>query len=374
MEAPDTLRSRLVNAQPGDVLDLAGVDPFQLPSLPVTRDWTGGTLVLSNSPEQLTGPGVLYRSALPPGPARVMLYHANFVASDLRLAVVLAPADPSDPPLVTLNRSVRRGPSLDYLQVGRRSALDLIGLADNPQSTTVNRPMVLDPLHGQLSGFRAQALIIAYYDLEIIGGRLNLTILAHDPPSDPLQAAQDLPFLSREPAPQGGFKHDRGTFPGQANREIRHTPGLYSTASGMARLRMANGLADPTPLPDGDRDAFAGEDGTGIDEVLNIPSQVSGNYGVMYTVRMGWQNPDGRRVTVLLNPRAGSYAGAIGEQLDTGEVPAALTPHDPDKSVSDSAAATVLGSWDPAQHPQVTLRWTPPGASNLPVEWILVPF
>lgn len=330
--------------------------------------------MLSNSPEQVTGPGLLYRGTVAAGLTRLMLYHANFAASDLRLSVVVEPADSTTPPTVTLRRSVRHGPSLDYLQVGRRAALDFLALPDNPQEAVAGEPVVLDPALDQLSGFRGQALIIAHHDLEVADGPLRFTVLAREPQRDPREAVNTLPFLAREPDGSGGFKHDRGTFSDNADKEISNLAHPYSTASGMARLRMANSLADVTPLPDVDRDAWAGEDGEGVDQVLNVSSRVAGNYGVMYTVRFGWQSPDGRRVAVLLNPRAGSYAGAIGELLDTGEVQAAFTPPDPPKSVSASTSATLLGTWDPSERAQVTLRWTPAGASNFPVEWLLVPF
>src|SRR5438067_9754045 len=101
IEAPTGLQARLATAQPGDVLDISGVTPLQLPSLPVVRPWTGGTLVFSDSPEIASSPGILYADTLAAGFVRLMLYHESTSPSDLNLSVVVEPVDASDPPVVT---------------------------------------------------------------------------------------------------------------------------------------------------------------------------------------------------------------------------------------------------------------------------------
>src|SRR5205807_2141984 len=154
----------------------------------------------------------------------------------------------------------------------------------------------------------------------------NVKVLAKPQGADTVGISGGLSELPRD-------EHDRGRFPANSDKDINNLDAPYSTASGMARIRMVNGISDTNVSEEVDRDAFAGEDGSGFDELLGRPSILRGNYGVMYTVRLRWTNPDGRRVALLLNPRGGAFAGAIAEMSATGALQAFPTPRPPNRTV-----------------------------------------
>src|SRR5882724_5212492 len=92
---PTALANAISNAVQGDVIGLSGINPAYLSSIPMTTNsWTGGYLVLSDSPESPTAPVMLYKDANLPATDtnanRVFVSHVNNRSSGyLRFSVLL---------------------------------------------------------------------------------------------------------------------------------------------------------------------------------------------------------------------------------------------------------------------------------------------
>jgi hypothetical protein len=378
-DAPARLQQQLARSVSGDVLDISAVSPAPpwLPLLNMKRTWTGGTMIYSGSPENVPAPGVLYEDTLPPGPARLMLYHVNATgenggtARNLKLSVIAAPADPDRPATVTIRRRAVYGPQNGYFYIGTRASRDLLALPETPEVLSISAPTLLDPaLESHILHTRAyRTLVEALYDLDVSGGDVKFTLVAVEEGADTLATYAGLPPAPRGERSPGVWLHDRGTFPNNANKTFSMPTGAYSTANGLTHIRLGGGASD-TYGPD----EWAGE-GTpaGRDAMLNIPSVLRGNWGVVYTIRLRATSPDGRRLAILANPRGGVYAGAVVNSDALTGAGAFLVPTN-GTPMTLSTQASLIGRWDPRATPDITILWTPPGASNMPVEFVLVPY
>lgn len=384
-EAPAVLQHALARAQAGDVFLIDPLNPVNLPSLAITRAWTGGTLIFSDSPEYVPGPGVLYADSVPPGFVRIMLYHVNDSANSgtstrLKFTVVVEPANAGETTTVTLLRSIVKGPSSDYGKIGRTSAYDFLTVPESPVVSQISAPTVLDPVLESKSvpARTYPQLIQAQYDLQVSGASARFTLAALASNANTLATYKSLPMLAREESAPGVYVHDRGTFPGHSDKRITNNA-VYDTIQGATRIRMAGGTWDPWVTGTVNKDPFAGEGSApdqyvGYDAILGVGSRVLGNYGVMYTVRLNTSSSDGRRLAILLNPRGGAHAGAVNATPGlTGAGPAYVPPLNVAPLATPSHAG-VLGRWDPTVTPVIELKWTPTGAFSLPVEWVLVPY
>lgn len=380
VEAPAALQQQAATAQPGDVLDISGVSPAppSLPRLGMKQEWTGGTLAYSGSPENVPAPGILYRDVFPPGPARLMLYHVNATPENggtprpLKISVVAEPAAPGESATVTFSRRVRYGPQNGYFYIGTRSARDmLLPPSHDADAVTVSAPTVLDPaLEGHVVNTSTyRQLVEGIYDMEITGRPVTISVVAVDARDDTLSVYPSLAPAPREERSPGVYVHDRGTFPNSAGKTLFLPSSTYSTANGLTHIRVGGGAGDAYGP-----DPWAGESGReGRDALLGIPSVLRGNWGVTYTIRLRATSPDGRRVAILANPRGGAYAGATVNSDSLTGAGAFLQPAN-GIPMSLGSQATLIGRWDPRSTPNMEILWTPPGASNMPVEFLVMPY
>lgn len=378
-EAPATLQQQVARARSGDVLDISTLVPTPpfLPRLTMAQQWTGGTMVYSGSPENVPAPGILYQDDFQPGPLRLMLYHVNATGEnggtpmDLKLSVVAEPADPGRPAVVTFRRRIRYGPQNGYFFIGTRSAREMLLPEPEALDVAVSGRMTLDAdLETRTMPSRIyRPLVEAVYDMDIRGGAVRLTAVAVRASDNTLAAFPALAPAPREERSPGVYVHDRGTFPNSAGKTLSMPSSTYSTANGVTHIRVGGGAADPYGP-----DAWAGESGReGRDAVLDIPSVLRGNWGITYTIRLRANAPDGRRLAILANPRGGAYAGVTVNSDSLTGAGAFFQPTN-GTPMSLPSQATVIGRWNPRMTPDIEFLWTPPGASNMPVEFLLIPY
>jgi hypothetical protein len=337
------------------VLPLDGLNPLNLPALEVHRALDGGRMVYSGSPEYCPGPGILDQDTFPAGTdVRLYLYHVNDSGRPLRFSVVAEPVNESA--LVAVKDGLVVGPWLDYFAVGRLSAFIQLGrpTPQKPRMLPLRGPAVLDEdLDSRVvAPGKIQPLIHSIHDIRVEEGPVRLSVVAVGAETPTLQQFPTLRVLDRD------THHDRGTYPADAEDVTLARP--YSTADGVVHSRMADGKEDPFT--------------EGVDATTGLPGRYRGNYGLIYRIHLRLASPDGRSVALALNPRGGGLGGAIAWSTPRFGRSAYYAPSlslGPIKSKDD---IVLLGKWDPAQTPDVTVYWTPPGSASLPVEFLLIPF
>lgn len=355
MEASPTLQENIRVAAIGEVFPLDGLDPLTLPALEVHRAQGGGKMVYSGSPEYVLEPGILYQDTFQPGTdVRLYVYHVNKAGRPLRFSVVLEPVEGSA--RVAVKDGFVIGPWLDYFGVGRLSAFIQLGRPTPPTPRTIalTGPALLDEDldRREVHPARIEPLIHSIHDFRVEGGPVRMTVVAVAAETPTLEQFPHLTLLGRDK------NHDRGTY--AANTEDVTLARAYSTADGVVHVRMADGKEDPfTP---------------GMDVTTDRPGVFRGNYGMVYRIHLRLLSPDGRKVALALNPRAGGLGGAVAYSTPRLGKSAFYTPSLSKGPIKSKDDMLLLGKWDPAESPEVTVYWTPPGSASLPVEFLLIPY
>lgn len=239
------------------------------------------TLIFSDEPEYVDADGVLYAEMAQPGRYRLYIYHVNDGASPRRFTAVALNEEDMTTSL-TVEKTALTAPSSSYLNVGRTVAAAYYGATGKPaQAVAPNQRVVIDSDLDALVADPGE-LVHAIIELQI-NGPLKISIVSVAENADAAVVTAGLSLL-----PDTGL-HVRGTFP-LADRLL-----LSRHASGLGRLRLGDNLAfDP------DLVGTSFVDGT----TVTLP----GNFGVTYDVRIIEPTVE---LAVLLNPRAGAWAGAM---------------------------------------------------------------
>ena len=333
---------------------------------PVESKDEGGTLLFSDSPESVTDDGILYQDTVK-GEARILYYHLNSSDSDKKVAVVLQSAD-GQPAIVRVTRGGACYPSPDYLHVGKMT---------------------------QMAYFEGEA----HGDIYIGRGRHRLlqedmdTTILH--PGDLVYGVYD--FASNRPIKVSVIMYPADANPFEFLEQAHVLPKdeqrLRGTFHGMNRIVTSSQVYDPEvdgtvyfPLADDIHDHYR----TGIDATDGSAVTNYGNYGVLYKLQIPVAK-DGA-VQYYLSPLGGVYAGAMTVERETTrrrmiETPYGrpyfgdATPPESDATqkareeglaiLTDTTELTDLGAYD-GDRP-VTFEFSPPGASNLPINIIMMP-
>lgn len=270
---------------PGAKINIDGARVLDFPVQRVSWETGGPTLLLSNSPENVAGEGLLYADQAQ-GPVRLYFYHQNTGPSPLYFYVVAANRG-EQPVNLEITRQGWAGPSPDPLTVGQRALLRYLdsqggrGFVLQPgESAVINAAHARAVAPGQVSH--------GIYDL-VSDNELEFAFVALQPGREPVLAWPDLRPLVPD-------NHPRGTFT-SADR--------WASLEAENRSRLA--------LGDGDIDPYA----QGWDALDQRPAVNRGNYGLGYRLEIH----AGRQTAVLTNPRGGAYAGAIADRDDVYLVP-----------------------------------------------------
>ena len=360
-------RIRAILRQPdGEQLTGSGRTENVLHQWPVEYRDEGGTLLFSDSPEYVTTEGILYRDTVT-GDARVLYYHLNNTDEPKKVAVVLENKYPG-PNQVRVTRGGSGGPSEDYLAVGKQGQMNYWGKS---MDQVINLPAGgARLLQEQMNTIILQPgqLVYGAYDFTT-DHPVQVTVLMLADDGDPVTAANQLPVL-----PKDEMKL-RGTFKGM-NRVLTSPKTYDPDKDGGVYFPLADNLQDKY------REGIDATDGS---KVINV-----GNYGIVYTLELP---VTGKGTTqYYLSPLGGVYAGAM--QVRYGHsapsmLPTPLgrayfgdeTPAEPDHV----ERARLAGVWHLSPHTELTdlgrypsdkqtyFEYSPPGASNLPVNIIMMP-
>ncbi|MCM3749972.1 hypothetical protein M3223_21795 [Paenibacillus pasadenensis] len=280
-------------SNPNRIVPIETLKPAAPMSKPVLSP-SGGTLILSNSPESPTSAGGFYRDTVS-GSFRIFSHQANMTGSLLNVAAAVTNTSGYKVKLYEEGT----GAGIDYYpdQAGQ-NALDAF-----LKSRGYKRPIaVLEPgeTYWKTYAVPSSDTLTSYLQLRAesaAGGNAPVTVTtlgyAGQRPANPLAE----PMLPPD-------KHVRGTFP----HYDRTGTLVYNTSAGNSLIRVSS-------APSGQwADFMPGEYENGRDAISGATVVNSGNYGVIYDLSVQINNESDKRRTigVYLNAAGGSGHYTIG--------------------------------------------------------------
>ena len=332
---------------------------------PVESYDTGGTLLFSDSPEYVKESGILYRDTVT-GDARVLYYHLNDTVQPKKVAVLLE----TDAELATVNvtRGAAAAPGTDYLRVGKETQIGYFDTREMDERiyVTKERPRLLVPTMNTTVLAPGQ-LAYGVYDFHT-NTPVRVSVIMYGADVDPVAFLRTAHVLPRDEIAL------RGTFRGM-NRIITSQKIYRPTMDGAVYF----------PIGDNLHDVYRhGIDATDGSAVVNY-----GNYGILYQICIPTAGRENTRY--FLSPLGGVYAGAMRTEIGTKRAlvqTPSTRPYFGDQTLPEAPNVAQareegllfltqyteladLGTYMGAQ--PVQFEYSPPGASNLPVNIILMP-
>lgn len=322
---------------------------------------SGGTLILSDSPEYVRRNGILYTDTVS-GDARLLFYHLNDTYLHKRFAVIFENTSNAKT-VVKITRGGLSAPNRNFFSVGKIAQTmymendfsDRIELA--PYERKIYQPheknFILQPgqlIHG-VCDFTADKPV-------------RIFLLMCSEYADPLH------YLTRAEILPKDAHQLRGTFK-QMNRTITLKQPYDGRRDGLGYVLIGDNVNDPFKR---------GIDATDGSEVVNY-----GNYGINYTLNFSTRFA----TRFCLSPLGGKYAGALRYKCGTASG-VIQTPHNrlyfgdrmpsENESVAQAREAGIALMTDGMElselgtyRGRVTFEYSPPAASNLPVNIVLIP-
>lgn len=338
--------------------------PFEtsiMKRLPVEVKDSGGTLIFSDSPEYVTKNGILYTDVVK-GDARILFYHLNNSGVRKKFAVIVENISYHEN-TVEITRGGFSAPDNNYLLVGKETQMmymknnfhDKIKLKRREIKLFQKKmnDVVVEPGH----------LVYGVYDFHA-KDMVRVYVLMYPEKADPLKFLEYAEIL-----PKDEYKL-RGTFKNM-NRHIKLKNDYDPQRDGIGYILICDNVTDFFKR---------GIDATDGSEVVNF-----GNYGVNYMLNFNIKS----KTKFCLTPLGGMYAGAVRYYHDkkSGTIP---TPQGkiyfgdrifPETESIKKAREEGLALWnnftDSSElgsfNGNVVFEYSPPGASNLPVNIVLLP-
>ena len=329
--------------------------------LPIETIDTGGTLIFSDSPEYVRKNGILYTDTVR-GDARILFYHLNDTGVKKKLAVIVENAYP-----VKNKIEITRGgfalPDNNFLSVGK--ATQQIYMQDNFHDTITLAKGERKLFQAEMDNVTIDAghLIYGVYDFKS-DKPVKIYVLMYPVNANPLKFLDSAKILPKD-------EHKlRGTFK-RMNRTLKLRKIYDPKVDGIGYVLIGDNKTDFFKK---------GIDATDGEEVINY-----GNYGVNYTLEFRTKST----TRFCLAPLGGYYAGVM-RYNHAGKVGIIPTPdgkiffgdkvsfeaeslrrlrEDGEKIFTSRLELSELGNFSG----QVKFEYSPPGASNLPVNIILMP-
>lgn len=302
----------------------------------------GPTLLFSDSPETVYHNGILYRDKVQ-GDVRLFLHHVNGVSGNKKLAVMLKNVDQMRPVNYKVTRIGEGAMATDYLRDGKNA--QKMYFDDNAQKLQEGKigfgnSKELLTGHGLI--LPTDKLYTATIDLHF-DKPVEVSVLMCEPKSDLELFNANAPIQPMDEHPL------RGTF---AEADWVYTlKKPISSPEESLRLELATS-----------QEGYI----KGVDKTTGKPAENYGNYGVIYKVNFAVEGDE--PVSFIFNPIGGAFAGyALLENKTKKERQLIGLP---ERQVSvgwNVEEALDLGLLHAGEY---SFIWSPPGASNLPVQLI----
>lgn len=325
-----------------------------------SRD-SGGTLIFSDSPEYVRKNGILYMDTVE-GDARILFYHLNDTGVRKRFAIIFENMA-SGTNVINITRGGLSAPNKNYFSVGKITQTMYMenDFTDRLELMQYER-YVYQPYNDYFL-LRPGQLIHGICDFTAEKA-VRVFLLMYPENADPLKFLNYAEILPKD-------EHClRGTFKNM-NRTLTLKRPYDWQKDGLGYILIGDNVNDLFKR---------GIDATDGSEVINY-----GNYGINYTLNFRVKFP----TRFCLSPLGGHYAGALRYKYygNSGVIQTPDTrlyfgdktpPESPSVAqarvegtslMTETTELSELGSY----RGQVSFEYSPPGASNLPVNIVLMP-
>ncbi|WP_182185823.1 copper amine oxidase [Pectinatus frisingensis] len=320
----------------------------KLTKWPVKRIDESGTLLFSDSPETVYQDGILYRDTVT-GKGRLYYYHVNGTDKRKKVVVMLSNKG-NDLAHFNITRSAQSGPSTDYLYVGKTSQIRYFSY-QVPRQIIIgkNKPELLEDNMNTIL-VRKDELVCGIYDFST-DQSVEITVMMMPLDDDPYQ------FLKRAAVLPKDESRLRGTFKNM-DRILQGEQYYNPEKDGAVSITVADDKDDKYL--------------TGIDATDGTEAKNYGNYGVIYYLDIPTSGMG--KIHYYLQPLGGVYAGAVAVRVND-ERGLDLIPTPSERAFFGENSKQLyyadLGVYNARDN--VLFEYSPPGASNLPVNIILTP-
>ncbi|MEI6287306.1 MAG: copper amine oxidase [Bacillota bacterium] len=318
-----------------------------LPELAVDRHDYGPRLLLSDNPETADEFGILYQDVVF-GATRLFMHHVNGTSTPAWIGAILQNDGETDVK-VEVTKHAYLGPDFDYSLIGKLTNTEYFAF-NMPYSFVVpaHQSRLLDADMVKKMVYRNQ-LITGMYDCYIDGKLLLKTVMA--PRNRELvQYSGIAAILPKE------NMHPRGTF-STSDRALFFQKEYQPTADGLAAVTLADNEVDKF---------LVGVDGITGEQVVNY-----GNYGVVY--RLFLMTAENQPFNLYLNPRGGTYGGALGYRPGQTLLWANIDTPSGRTVFAEQTMYHVEKVMQINNELVTQLLFSPPGASNLPIKLLFSP-
>ncbi len=322
---------------------------------------SGGTLIFSDSPEYVRRNGILYTDTVS-GEARILFYHLNDTGVRKRFAIIFENTSKAKT-VVNITRGGMSAPNKNYFSVGKITQTMYMedDFKDRIELGSYERKLYQP--YGNYFLLKPGQLIHGVCDF-VSNNPVKVFLMMYPENADPLQFLNHAEILPKDEC------RLRGTFK-QMNRTLTLKKTYDGKRDGLCYVLIGDNINDRFKH---------GIDATDGSEVINY-----GNYGINYTLNFRTKF----LTRFCLSPLGGHYAGALRYKYygDSGVIQTPdkrlyfgdrTPPENPAVSLARSEGISILtegtelselGSY----RGQVSFEYSPPGASNLPINIVLMP-
>ncbi len=366
-------KSALQSAHQGAVVVLNDLWNRQreLPSVPVKISAVRGPqLLLSDKPEYFyTGNGIALQEQVSRGVVRLYLYHVPEPTNGPKTISAVLENLGTHPLVFRFLRRAFPQPGRDYYLIGKTGLLDFFNSAPEPATRRVppGGRIVIDPNLDQSTATTAE-LVHGFYEFEITQPA-RITTFERDPAQSSLIAIDQLPRLPFNLPGRAASGAGRGLFLTNEFMVVNEPGAVLDTARGPLRLVVSGGRRDHPIL---------GHDS--LEQSDDVRD--SGNYGMLYRIRLQRTSSDGRSLALLITKPAasgkwcGAQSGAV--QVSRGAWPAGTVAIPTGRvSYGNPGEMVLLQKFPPLRKgwtDVIEILYSPPGASCMPTPFILVPY
>ena len=335
---------------------------MQFKRLEVNSMDVGGTLLFSDSPEYVKQPGIMY-SDIVKGDARILYYHLNDMPMMCKVAVILENTV-DQYAVVHITRKGLSAPSDEYLKVGRETQRQYFKEQQKQESLYIDghQSRVMSEVMDTTLVCPGE-LVYGLFDFSS-NVPVRATVIVYPAAANPLDFVKHAPILPKD-GPQL-----RGTFTGM-DRIMKARDEYNPRKDGPVYITIGNTVDDKFKQ--------------GIDATDGSLVENTGNYGVLYHLEVPMRGR--KKAQLWANPMGGVYTGATRVNTDGpagswmcmvpadapffGHIEGAPVPLPKEDGTLDIVKGTEMFCLGDFKGETLHFEFSPPGASNLPVRFML---